>query len=66
MILIRNKLKFKIISAQNDSGGPLVVHNRVIGIASLTQRCAEGIPDVFTKVAAYLDWIEKTMNGNNS
>ncbi|KAF5287776.1 hypothetical protein FQA39_LY15712 [Lamprigera yunnana] len=40
-----------------DSGGPLVANEKQIGIASWVYPCAEGYPDVFTKVSAHTDWI---------
>ncbi|KAJ6642534.1 Chymotrypsin-1 [Pseudolycoriella hygida] len=48
-------------SCQGDSGGPLVekvngVYSQV-GIVSWGLPCAKGLPDVFTSVAYYRDWI---------
>ena len=51
-------------NVQGDSGGPLVANNKVIGIASFVKPCAEGKPDVFTRVSAYLSWIKKIMDDN--
>ncbi|KAG8040401.1 hypothetical protein G9C98_001215, partial [Cotesia typhae] len=42
-----------------DSGGPLTVNNEVHGIASWVVPCAEGFPDVFTRVHYYLRWIQQ-------
>lgn len=43
-----------------DSGGPLVVKNTVVGVASFVSPCAKGMPDVFSSVAYYYYWIIKT------
>lgn len=49
-------------ACHGDSGGPLVeetVNEReVIGIVSWGSPCANGYPDVFTKVAAFRSWID--------
>lgn len=44
-----------------DSGGPLFNQNRLIGVASWAKRCAKGVPDGFTRVSEFADWIEKTI-----
>ncbi|CAB3226279.1 unnamed protein product [Arctia plantaginis] len=44
-----------------DSGGPLVREGRQIGIVSWGIPCAKGKPDVYTKVEAYMRWIETTL-----
>ncbi|KAB0797802.1 hypothetical protein PPYR_08795 [Photinus pyralis] len=50
-------------ACKGDSGGPLVTRSGVqIGIASMANPCALGTPDVFTRVSAYADWIEKNRN----
>ncbi|KAG8222286.1 hypothetical protein J437_LFUL003267 [Ladona fulva] len=47
-------------SCNGDSGGPLYVDNKVVGIVSWGQLCAvKGYPTVFTKVAEYIDWIQE-------
>ena len=51
---------------QGDSGGPLVADNKVIGIASFVEPCALGVPDVYTRVSAYLSWMKKIMDENSS
>ncbi|XP_068143283.1 serine protease 1 [Drosophila tropicalis] len=44
-----------------DSGGPLVTHdgNRLVGVTSFVAAngCTAGLPDGFTRVTSYLDWI---------
>ncbi|KAK4872347.1 hypothetical protein RN001_014376 [Aquatica leii] len=47
---------------RGDSGGPLVTEQKQIGIVSWGKACARGYPDVFTRVSAYVDWIEKNLN----
>lgn len=52
-----------------DSGGPLVLvkddHYIVIGIVSYgSERCHTKLPQIFTRVAAYTDWIEKKIYEN--
>lgn len=47
---------------QGDSGGPLIVNDLVVGITSFSfdNGCAGGalLPQVFTRVSEYFDWIE--------
>lgn len=45
-----------------DSGGPLVANNMLIGITSWTVSCAQGYPDVFTRVSEYNGWIRAIVN----
>jgi len=44
-----------------DSGGPLVLHdgNKLVGVTSFVAAngCTSGLPDGFTRVTSYLDWI---------
>lgn len=43
---------------KGDSGGALVDQmGKQVGIVSWGIPCAQGIPDVFTSVASYLQWI---------
>lgn len=44
-----------------DSGGPLILDNRIIGISSWAKICAIGYPDGFTRVSPYVKWIEQVM-----
>ncbi|KAK4872798.1 hypothetical protein RN001_014827 [Aquatica leii] len=44
-------------ACKGDSGGPLVANGKQIGIVSWGRPCAKGIPDVFTRVSSYIDWI---------
>ncbi|XP_011300130.1 chymotrypsin-2-like [Fopius arisanus] len=47
-----------------DSGSPLIVNNEVVGIASWkwTPSCAEGYPDVYTRVESYVEWIRNIIS----
>ena len=62
--MIRKELKFEIFHEHGDSGGPLAVHDRIVGIASLGLPCAMGVPDIFTRVSAYTSWIKEIMIDN--
>nr|ABZ04015.1 serine protease 7 [Costelytra zealandica] len=46
-------------ACNGDSGGPLVRNDNKaqLGIVSLGFSCAEGFPDVFTRVSSYITWI---------
>lgn len=53
-------------SCQGDSGGPLVrrrgSQSELVGIVSFGYGCAQaGSPGVYTKVANYIDWIERNL-----
>ncbi|CAG4926804.1 unnamed protein product [Colias eurytheme] len=39
-----------------DSGGPLAADNKLIGVVSWGNPCANGLPDVFSDVFAYRNW----------
>lgn len=46
---------------QGDSGGPLAVGNLLIGVVSYgTSICGLGIPDVYTRVSLFANWIRTT------
>ena len=64
MYKVANVLITNFFYSQGDSGGPLLAANRVIGITSFMLKCANGYPDGFTRVSAYLDWIKGTINNN--
>ena len=55
-----------------DSGAPLVTYDTknggwtLIGLLSNgAKSCFKGLPEVYTKVGDYLDWIYQTMNENS-
>ncbi|HCE40028.1 MAG: peptidase [Alcanivorax sp.] len=55
-------------TCRGDSGGPLVFRRDggvwLAGITSYgTAQCASDVPSVYTRVSAYLDWIERTSGG---
>lgn len=54
--------KINVGACDGDSGGPLVWNKKVVGVASFVRPCAKGVPDIFTSVAYYSDWIQKTMD----
>ncbi|XP_014615268.1 PREDICTED: chymotrypsin-2-like [Polistes canadensis] len=45
-------------ACHGDSGGPLINGDEQIGIVSWGIPCARNLPDVFTRVFNYLDWIK--------
>lgn len=55
-----------LLLLQGDSGGPLQVPTnsnpycqyRVVGVVSFGPPCGIGFPGVYTRVAAYVSWIE--------
>src|SRR5699024_3375862 len=55
-------------TCRGDSGGPLIYRKDgrawLVGITSYGgERCASGIPGVYTRVNRYLGWIERTSGG---
>ncbi|GLV42439.1 uncharacterized protein CBL_03176 [Carabus blaptoides fortunei] len=48
-------------ACRGDSGGPLVYLGQLAGVVSWGQPCAIGKPDVFTKVSAYIPWIQQNI-----
>jgi len=55
-------------SCQGDSGGPLMVNTNLgwqqIGIVSWGIGCAaDGFPDVYTRTAVFVDWVNKITKG---
>ncbi|KAK9747378.1 Trypsin [Popillia japonica] len=48
-----------------DSGSPLIAGGKQIGIVSWGNPCANGRPDVFTRVSSFLDWIEAAISSSN-
>lgn len=52
---------------QGDSGGPLAHENLLVGIVSYgTGICGVGVPDVYTRVSIYYQWIVDNTNENGS
>ncbi|XP_058059826.1 serine protease snake-like [Anopheles bellator] len=55
-------------TCQGDSGGPLQITRgenqcmfHIIGVTSFGQACGSATPAIYTKVSAYLDWIESVV-----
>ncbi|KAF5287277.1 hypothetical protein FQR65_LT02150 [Abscondita terminalis] len=42
-----------------DSGGPLAYDNKLVGLVSWGRKCANGYPDIFTRVSGYVGWIDQ-------
>ncbi|CAG4926759.1 unnamed protein product [Colias eurytheme] len=65
----------RVGACQEDSGGPVMAGDELIGIISygvwpprilsITPSCGFGRPDVFTRVYAYREWITDTIETNN-
>lgn len=50
-------------SCNGDSGGPLITQDgRLAGIVSYGIPCAIGVPDIYTKVSAYLNFIQSVIS----
>ncbi|XP_050576992.1 chymotrypsin-2-like isoform X2 [Bombus affinis] len=46
-------------SCHGDSGGPLTVSGKIVGIVSWSQGCGlSNYPTVYTRVPSYIDWIQ--------
>lgn len=48
-------------ACHGDSGGPLVADGVQVGIVSWGRPCAEGYPDVYTRVSSFIDWITERL-----
>ncbi|KAH8266086.1 hypothetical protein KR038_002572 [Drosophila bunnanda] len=54
-----------------DSGGPLTVRHKgdivLLGLTSygITSNCTDEFPDIYTRVASYLNWIRKNAGAHN-
>ncbi|XP_070167531.1 chymotrypsin-1-like [Polyergus mexicanus] len=53
-------------ACHGDSGSPLIAHGTQIGITSFAKPCAVGAPDVYTRVSAFKDWLEKNTAMTNN
>ncbi|KAM9461028.1 granzyme K-like isoform 2-T2 [Clarias gariepinus] len=54
-------------ACQGDSGGPLVCSGLAVGIVSFNfkNNCNyPNVPNVYTEISAYAEWIKKIMNGD--
>lgn len=50
-----------LVGCYGDSGGPLAVDGELVGIVSMGKPCAKGVPDIFTRVSYFLEWIDEHM-----
>lgn len=50
-------------TCQGDSGSPIIVTNKLVGILSWGDKnCASGKPDKFTRISNMIDWIQNKTN----
>lgn len=52
-------------ACMGDSGSALVVNRRIIGLVSWGVPCAQNLPDVFTRVSMYRDWVVETIQSHS-
>lgn len=53
-------------ACMGDSGSPLVTEDRhIIGLVSWGVPCAKNLPDVFTRVSVFRDWVVETVVSNS-
>lgn len=46
-------------ACHGDSGGPLVYSNILVGLVSWGIPCAVGSPDVYTRISAFVEWVQE-------
>ncbi|KAG7327575.1 hypothetical protein KOW79_009181 [Hemibagrus wyckioides] len=66
-VLCAGGYKTKSGACQGDSGGPLVCNGVAVGIVSfnLNRNCNyPNVPNIYTEISAYTDWINKVIKGN--
>ncbi|XP_011504802.1 PREDICTED: chymotrypsin-2-like [Ceratosolen solmsi marchali] len=49
-------------ACKGDNGAPFVIDGKLAGLASVIDECAEGIPEIHTKIHYYVDFIRDMMN----
>lgn len=52
-------------ACMGDSGSALVANRQIVGLMSWGVPCAKNLPDVFTRVSMYRDWIVETVVSNS-
>lgn len=52
-------------SCKGDSGSPLLLNGKVAGLSSWGKHCGGGYPNVYTRVASFIDWVQTTMEKNS-
>lgn len=45
-----------------DSGGPLVYGTELVGVISWGVPCAQGKPDVYTRISSVYSWISSVLD----
>lgn len=51
-------------ACHGDSGGPLIIGDKVCGVVSRGLPCALGKPDIYTRVSSYVQWILYIISNN--
>lgn len=52
--------KIFILFLQSDSGGPLIVNGKLVGLVSWSKGCSlTDFPTVYTRVPSHVNWIRK-------
>ncbi|XP_063697955.1 chymotrypsin-2-like [Culicoides brevitarsis] len=49
-------------TCNGDSGGALVVNEKLVGVVSWGVRCGIGLPDVFTRLSEHFEWIQEIIS----
>ncbi|XP_011504798.1 PREDICTED: chymotrypsin-1-like [Ceratosolen solmsi marchali] len=53
--------KAEVGACKGDGGDPFVIDGKLAGIVSVLYYCAKGVPDVYTKIYYYIDFIRDMM-----
>lgn len=48
-----------------DSGGPLVAEKKLIGLVSWGYGCGTELPNGFTRISTYIDWIKNKIEASD-
>ncbi|KAI5644523.1 trypsin domain-containing protein [Phthorimaea operculella] len=52
-------------TCHGDSGGPLIQGDKLVGVVSWGIPCAAGFPDVHTRIAPYVGWIQEVIKNTS-